>query len=166
MFNMAMNLVNDDYRALAEFRYQIRRFLTMSEEIARNGGLQPQQYLTLLMLRGLPPEKEPTLLTLAERLQIRHNSAVELANRLATRSLIRRFQSKNDSRKVLIRLTPKGAALIEKLVRKRFIQLHSSQPALVRALNQVLTRAKSKSTKLRLEGLAKTAAIRKRNIPG
>jgi DNA-binding MarR family transcriptional regulator len=141
-----MNLATDDYRALAEFRYQIRKFLTVSEEIARSGGLQPQQYLMLLVLRGLPVNNEPTLLTLAERLQIRHNSAVELANRLAKRGLIRRSRSRDDSRKVFIRLTAKGTALIEQLVRKRFIQLHSSQPELVRALDRVLARTKNKRT--------------------
>jgi len=139
-----MRLVIENYRALAEFRYQIRKFLAVSEEIARSGRLQPQQYMMLLTLRGLPEGKEPTLLVLAERLQIRHNSAVELANRLAQRGLIRRLRSENDSRKVLIRLTGKGAALIEKLVRKRFVQLHSSQPALVGALNQVLALTKNK----------------------
>jgi len=140
--DMVKNLVNEDYLALAEFRHQIRRFLIVSEEIARSAGLQPQQYTMLLTLRGLPEDKEPTIRVLAERLQIRHNSAVELANRLARRALVSRVRSKEDSRKVLIQLTPKGAALIEKLVRKRFAQLHSSQPALVEALNRVLDRTK------------------------
>ena len=142
---MTKNLVTEDYRALAEFRYQIRRFLTVSEEIARSAGLQPQQYTMLLTLRGLPADKEPTVRVLAERLQIRHNSAVELANRLARRALVSRVRSKDDSRKVLIQLTPKGAGLIEKLVRKRFAQLHSSQPALIDALNNVLARTKQEN---------------------
>jgi DNA-binding MarR family transcriptional regulator len=128
--------------ALPEFRYQIRRFLTVSEEIARSGGLQPQQYLMLLMLRGLSEDKEPTIRFLAERLQIRHNSAVELVNRLAKISLIMRVRSKEDSRKVLIQLTPKGLKLIEKLVKMRFAQLQSSQPELISALNGVLYRTK------------------------
>ena len=103
----------------------------------------------LLTLRGLPADKEPTVRVLAERLQIRHHSAVELANRLAKRSLVRRLRSKDDSRKVFIRLTSKGAALIENLVRKRFDQLHSSQPVLVAALHRVLTRTKNKEVKKR-----------------
>ena len=142
-----MSLDTEDYRALAEFRYQIRRFLAVGEEIAHSARLQPQQYTMLLMLRGLPAGQEPTILVLAERLQIRHNSAVELANRLAKGGLIRRDRSQSDSRKVLIQLTPKGVALIEKLVEKRFVQLHSSQPELVSALNRVLARTNNKSTK-------------------
>ena len=142
-----MRLVTEDYRALAEFRYQIRRFLSVSEEIARNGGLRPQQYILLLALRGLPAGKDPTIFVLAERLKIRHNSAVELVNRLVKRGLIRRLRSKSDSRKVLIRLTYKGAALIENLVEKRFVQLHSSQPELVEALNRVLVRSNNKGSR-------------------
>ncbi len=144
-----MRLITEDYQALAEFRYQIRKFLAASEQIARSGGLNPQQYMMLLALRGLPDGCEPAILVLAERLQIRHNSSVELANRLVKRGLIRRFRSKSDSRKVLIRLTRKGAALIEKLVQERFVQLHSSQPELVRALNGVLVRANSRGIKKR-----------------
>jgi DNA-binding MarR family transcriptional regulator len=135
-----MRLITEDYRALAEFRYEIRRFLAVSEEIAHSAKLRPQQYMMLLAIRGLPGDREPTIQALAERLQIRHNSAVELANRLAGRGLIRRSRSKNDCRKVLIQMTGKGARLIEKLVEKRFVQLHTSQPELVRALNRVLDR--------------------------
>ena len=135
-----MRLVTEDYQALAEFRYQIRKFLAVSENTARSGRLQPQQYMMLLALRGLPEGKEPTILVLAERLQIRHNTAVELINRLATRNLVRRYRSESDSRKACIQLTRKGEALLEKLVQERFDQLHSSQPELVRALNRVLAR--------------------------
>jgi DNA-binding MarR family transcriptional regulator len=144
-----MRLVTEDFRALAEFRHQVRRFLAVSEEIAYSGRLQPQQYMLLLALRGLPAGKEPTIFVLAERLQIRHNSAVELANRLAKRGLIRRLRSKSDSRMVLIRLTRKGTALIEKLVGKRFVQLHSSQPELIKALNRVLARTNNRGTQRR-----------------
>jgi len=141
-----MSMINEDYRALAEFRYQIRRFLAVSEEIAHGAKLRPQQYMMLLALRGLPKGKEPTVAALAERLKIRHNSAVELADRLARRGLVRRRRSESDCRKVFVELTGKGAALIEKLVEKRFVQLNSSQPALVRALNRVLARTNVRRT--------------------
>jgi DNA-binding MarR family transcriptional regulator len=144
---LSMRLITEDYQALAEFRYQIRRFLVVSEGIAHSGKLQPQQYMMLLALRGLPAEKEPTLLVLSERLQIRHNSAVELANRLARQGLIRRYRSKGDSRKVFLRLTTKGAGIIEKLVKNRYIELHSSQPELARALNQIIARTNKRNSK-------------------
>jgi DNA-binding MarR family transcriptional regulator len=140
-----MKLISEDYLALAEFRYQIRKFLVVSEQIARSAKLEPQQYMMLLALRGLPEEKEPNIIVLAERLQIKHNSAVELINRLAKRGLIRRSRSDSDSRKVLITLTAKGVSLIEKLVEQRFVQLQESQPELVRALHHVLARTNRKA---------------------
>jgi DNA-binding MarR family transcriptional regulator len=136
---MDTTITAEDYRALADFRYEIRKFLIVSERIARSAGLQPQQYMMLLALRGLPPDMEPTIVVLAERMQIRHNSAVELLNRLAKRGLVRRYRSKSDSRKMLIRLTSTGDALIEELVRRRFDELVSGQPVLVNALNRIIT---------------------------
>ncbi len=139
-----MTITADDYRALAEFRYEIRKFLIVSERIARGAGLQPQQYTMLLVLRGLPPNLEPNIVVLAERLQIRHNTAVELVNRLARRDLVRRYRSKNDSRKMLIQLTPAGDVLIEELVQRRFDELVSGQPVLVKALKRIITVARDR----------------------
>ena len=45
-----------NYRLMAEFRYQIRRFLRFSEDTARAGGLEPQQYQLMLALKGMPAE--------------------------------------------------------------------------------------------------------------
>jgi DNA-binding MarR family transcriptional regulator len=141
-----MRLITEDYRALSEFRYQIRKFLAASDAIARSGALQPQQYMMLLTLRGLPDGIEPTIAALAERLQIRHNSAVELVNRLAERGLVHRDRASSDSRKVFLQLTAKGASLIEKMVEKRFLELQASQPELIKALNRVLKRAQNKKS--------------------
>ena len=140
---MMKTISDEDYRALSEFRYEIRKFLMVSEKIARSHRLQPQQYMVLLTLRGLRPNQEPTIIFLAERLQIRHHSAVGLINRLAKRRFIRRCRSKADSRKTLIRLTSAGNALIEEVVRMRFVELASSQPMLLTALGRIVRIAKS-----------------------
>jgi len=58
-----------EYQALAQFRFLIRRYLNNSEKAARSVGLEPQQYMGLLALRGLPPDQDPTIRSLAERLQ-------------------------------------------------------------------------------------------------
>ena len=71
-----------DFQALAEFRYQIRRFLYFSEEAARRAGIEPQQHQLLLAIKGLPTALRPTIRTLAERMQLQHHSAVELIDRL------------------------------------------------------------------------------------
>ena len=152
---MDKTIATEDFRALAEFRYEIRKFLIVSEKVARSAGLQPQQYTMLLALRGLPADKEPTILVLAERLQVRHNTAVELVDRLVKRGFVRRHRSTSDSRKMIIRLTLAGSALIEKLVRRRFDELVSNQPVLVRALNRITTIARSRSARKTSPNLVK-----------
>ena len=71
-----------DYRGLADFRFEIRRFLNFSERLAHAAGVEPQQHQALLAIKGLPPHRVATIGVLAERLLIQHHSAVELANRL------------------------------------------------------------------------------------
>ena len=127
-------LRQSDYRALAEFRHRIRRFLIASEEAARKSGIEPQQYLCMLSLQGLPAGEAPTVGTVAERLLLRHHSAVELVDRLERRGLVRRARGELDRREVWIRLTPRGVRMLERLARKRFTELRASGPELVRAL--------------------------------
>jgi DNA-binding MarR family transcriptional regulator len=127
-----------DYRALADFRYQIRRYLNFSEQASRGAGLEPQQYLLLLTVRGLPDGAEATIRTLASRLLIRHHSAVELVDRLEKRGMVRRAQSKTDRRQVLVRLTPRGESALERLARQRLVELRSKGMALVRALDALI----------------------------
>src|SRR5512147_2140256 len=104
-----------NYKALAEFRYQIRRFLRFSEETARAAGLEPQQYQLMLALKGLPEGSRHRIGEVAERLQIQHHSTVELVDRLARRGLIRRRRGESDRREVLLELTPRGDKLLQEL---------------------------------------------------
>jgi DNA-binding MarR family transcriptional regulator len=127
-----------EFRALAEFRYQIRIFLNGSEEAARNADLEPQQYMLMLALRGLPAGVEPSIRELAERMQLRHHSVVELVDRLEKRLLLRRERAKADRRQVILHLTPRGERILTKLAKQRISELRTSAPALVRALTAVI----------------------------
>lgn len=104
-------------------------------------GLEPQQYMGLLALRGLPPDEEPTIRSLAERLQIQHHSAVELVDRMEKRGLFRRERSRRDRRQVHVYVTPRGEKLLSRLVRHRIAELRVSAPELTRALQTVLAAA-------------------------
>lgn len=130
-----------EYQALAQFRFLIRRYLNNSEKAARSVGLEPQQYMGLLALRGLPPDGEPTIRALAERLQIQHHSAVELVDRMEKRGLFRRERSRQDRRQVHLYVTPRGEKLLSRLVRHRIAELRVSAPELTRALQAVLAAA-------------------------
>jgi DNA-binding MarR family transcriptional regulator len=136
-----------DYRALAEFRFLIRSYVNHGEIAARSAGLEPQQYIGLLTMRGMPAGKESTISSLAERLQVRHHSAVELVDRMEKRGLCRREPSKTDRRLVLVRVTPRGDRLLNRLVRHRIAELRVTGPALARALSALLARAPAEGQK-------------------
>ena len=131
-------LAAGDYRALAEFRYQIRRFLRFSEQAARSAGLEPQQYQLLLALKGLPNESRRRIGEVAERLQIQHHSTVELVDRLARRGLVRRRRSEQDRREVLLELTARGEKILQELALHHRSELRESGPALIAALRKAL----------------------------
>ena len=122
------------YRQLAEFRYQIRRFLHFSEEAARQNGIEPQQHQLLLAIKGLPQGIRPTVTALSSRLCLRHHSTVELIDRLVEHGAIRRRDSKEDRREVLIELTAHGEHLLHKLSMLHWQELQNSGPAVSEAL--------------------------------
>jgi DNA-binding MarR family transcriptional regulator len=128
------NLSQDDYQALAAFRYQLRRFLRFSEQTARAAGLEPQQHQLLLVIRGMPAETKPSVGELAERLQLQHHSTVELIDRTVERGLLKRYRDTDDQRRVLIHLTRQGHNVLEQLSVLHRTELRSTGPALVQAL--------------------------------
>src|SRR3979490_3073323 len=103
-----MRIATSDYRALAALRYRIRLFLSEGDAAARRAGLEPQQYLLLLSVRGLPKGPKTTIQVLADRLMLKHNSTVGLIDRLETHGYLRRTQSRQDRRCVLVKLLPRG----------------------------------------------------------
>jgi DNA-binding MarR family transcriptional regulator len=132
-----------EFRALAEFRYRIRIYLNGSEEAARNAGLEPQQYMLMLALRGLPVGRNPSIRDLAERLQLRHHSVVELVDRLEERQFLRRERSRSDRRQVFVHLTPRGEKILTRLAKQRILELRTAAPALVRSLTAVIRSTQS-----------------------
>jgi DNA-binding MarR family transcriptional regulator len=128
----------DQYRDLAEFRRQIRKFLHFSEATAREHGIEPQQHQLLLAVHGLPDGVKPTIGEIASRLFIQHHSAVELVNRLEATGAITRVPGVEDKREVLIRLTQAGRGMLRRLAMDHRAELEGSGPELARALQTVL----------------------------
>jgi DNA-binding MarR family transcriptional regulator len=135
---MASEITTMEYRALAELRYLIRKFVGEGDAVARAAGLEPQQYLLLLALRGLPEREEATIRTLADRLALKHHSAVELIDRLEVHGYVRRSRSRDDRRRVLVALLPRGEKLLEQVARDRLGELRASGAALVKAISALL----------------------------
>ena len=131
----------DDYRGLGEFRYQIRRFVRFSEQVARAAGIEPQQHQLLLAIKGLPEGMRATISNLAERMQLQHHSTVELVDRLEERGLVERCRDEEDQRRVLVRLTQEGEEALNNLSRHTLTELRSIGPGLVSALNRLMNGA-------------------------
>lgn len=132
-----------DYQALAEFRYQIRRFLRFSERAVRAAGVEVGQYQLMLAIKGMPEEVRPRIRELANRLHIQHHSAVELINRLEAGGYVRRVRGQDDRREVLLALTPKGERVLGELAMHHHEELRSSAPGLAAALRRLMLRSKN-----------------------
>jgi DNA-binding MarR family transcriptional regulator len=125
-------------RKLAEFRYQVRRFLHISHVAAEEAGMRFQQYQMLQCVCGMPDGVEPTIAHVAARMFLKHNSTVELVDRTIAQGLLRRTGDPHDHRRILLRVTPEGERILASLGEFHTGQLEESGPELVRALNQVL----------------------------
>ncbi|MHB8503407.1 MAG: MarR family transcriptional regulator [Candidatus Acidiferrales bacterium] len=125
---------------MAELRYLIRHFLREGDAKARAVGLEPQQYLMLLAIRGLPEGSDATIQMLAERLALKHHSAVELIDRLETHGYVRRTRSRDDRRRVFVTLLPRGERFLEQVARNRISELRASGKTLVGAIEALLKR--------------------------
>jgi DNA-binding MarR family transcriptional regulator len=137
---MGSEIKTEQYRALAELRHQIRQFLSEGDRAARGAGLEPQQYLLLLMIRGLPDGMAATIRTLADRLTLKHHSVVELVDRLEGNGYVRRARARDDRRNVIVSLLPRGERMLEEVARQRINELRSNGHELVRAIDRLLDR--------------------------
>ena len=105
----------DEYEALADFRYALREFLHFSETAAAEAGLTPRQHQALLAIKGNPGGQPLGIGELARRLQLRHHSAVGLVDRLASLGFVVRRPGRPDRRRVLVVLTPGGRRVLDRL---------------------------------------------------
>jgi DNA-binding MarR family transcriptional regulator len=131
-------LTLSDYQALAEFRYRIRRYLHFSEQEVKKAGLERGQYQLMLAVKGMPATVRPRIRELANRMQIRHHSAVELVNRLEAGGFVHRTRAQDDRREVLLGLTQKGERVLGELALHHHDELRSAGPELVTALRRIM----------------------------
>lgn len=126
---------------LAGFRYELRRFLRFSELAAVAAGLQPQQHQLLLQVAGAAASTTVTIAFAAERLGLRHNSVVELADRSEREGLLVRISDAQDGRRVILRLTQKGKRILDRLSADHARELNELAPQLIMALEHVAAHA-------------------------
>lgn len=112
-----------DFETLADFRYQIRRFLRFSEQVTRKAGITPLQYLMLLNIKGYPGREWATIGEIAERLQAQHHGVVALVSRCEKMGFVERRRSTEDRRRIEVRLLAKGEEYVERLANAHRVQL-------------------------------------------
>ena len=159
---MMAEITTGEYRALAELRYRIRHFLREGDAVARAMGLEPQQYLLLLAIRGLPEGEEATIRTLAERLALKHHSVVELTDRLETHGYVKRARGRDDRRRVLVTLLPRGERILAQVARHRISELRSTGHQLARAIGQLLQSERSTRSRKELRREKRRGSQRRR----
>ena len=124
-------------RTLADFRFEVRRFLHFSESAALDAGLQPQQHQLLLQVAGAASGASVTIAYVAERLGLKHNSAVELVDRSVREGLVQRSIDALDRRRTILHVTRKGRQLLDRLSDDHARELRERAPRLEKALNHL-----------------------------
>ncbi|HVU35906.1 MAG TPA: MarR family transcriptional regulator [Opitutaceae bacterium] len=134
MARTSVEITKRHYETLAAWRHALRLFLNFSHEAAHAAGIPPQQHQALLVIKGFPDREYATIGELAERLQLKHHSAVGLIDRMARRQIVRRHVSSEDRRRIEVRLTARGEALIQRLSAVHLRELRQLRPELQRLL--------------------------------
>ena len=124
-------------KSLAEFRFQMRKFLNFSEMASEHCGIPAQQYQLMQVIAAMPADQQASITYLAERMILRHNSTVELVDRAERAGLVRRDNDPTDLRRSLVQLTPQGVELLERLVAEHLRELEPLCEPLIRALHDL-----------------------------
>lgn len=130
-------------RKLAEFRYQLRKFLSYSEAVTEDAGISVQQYQLLQVIAAMPEGRGASISYLAERMMLRHNSTVELVDRAVRAGFVRRDSDEEDLRRSLVTLTPESGALLDRLVTAHIVEMGLRGPEIVAAIEGLLASAEA-----------------------
>ena len=124
-------------KSLAEFRFQMRKFLSFSEIASERYGIPAQQYQLMQVIAAMPEDQQASITYLAERMILRHNSTVELVDRAERAGLVRRENAPKDLRRSIVQLTPEGQKSLQRLVAEHLKELAPLCEPLIHALREL-----------------------------
>jgi DNA-binding MarR family transcriptional regulator len=124
-------------KSLAEFRYEMRKFMSFSEAAAERSGIATQQYQLMQVIAALPEGQHASISYLAERMILKHNSMVELVDRAERAGLVKREHDERDLRRSLVRITAEGEVILRKLLKEHFEELVPKCGALIESLQNL-----------------------------
>jgi DNA-binding MarR family transcriptional regulator len=110
-----------------------------------DAGLHPQQHQLLLQVAGAPNGTAVTIAYAAERLGLKHNSAVELVDRSEREGLLARSLDSSDRRRAILRVTRKGRQVLGRLSSEHARELNELGPRLAKSLRLIGRHAESAS---------------------
>jgi DNA-binding MarR family transcriptional regulator len=128
----------DRLHKLAEFRFQLRKFLRFSEIAAEAAGISVQQYQMLQVIAAMPEGQGASISYLADRMILRHNSAVELVDRAVRAGMVRRESDDEDLRRSIVKLMPEGEKVLGQLIPLHLHELDLRGRDLITALEVLL----------------------------
>ena len=121
---------------LAEYRFRVRGFLAFSETAAEAAGMTAQQY-QMLQVVATAEGDACSIAGLAQRLLLKHHSAVELVDRGERAGLVRRVEDAADQRRWRVEMTAKGRAMLERLVGEHLGYLREHGAEMISTLRRV-----------------------------
>ena len=124
-------------QSLAEFRFQMRKFLSFSEIASDRCGIPAQQYQLMQVIAAMPKNEQASITYLAERMILRHNSTVELVDRAERAGLVQRASDPTDMRRSLVQLTPAGQVILDRLIAEHLNELVPRCEPLIHALRDL-----------------------------
>jgi DNA-binding MarR family transcriptional regulator len=127
----------EQLKSLAEFRFQMRKFLSFSEMASERCGIGAQQYQLMQVIAAMPEDQQASITYLSERMILRHNSTVELVDRAERSGLVRREHDEKDLRRSLVQLTPQGETVLKRLVAEHLSELAPRAEHLIAALRML-----------------------------
>ena len=125
---MTDHLDDEDYRALADIRFELRRFMRFSEVAAKEAGIRPQHHQALLAIRGAGGHM--LVGSLAEKLMLRPHTTTELVDRMVHHGLVARAPGLGEQRQVDVMISDKGVALLTSLSTEHRSELRRIRPLL------------------------------------
>ena len=134
---MDVGKTQSSLKSLAEFRFQMRKFLSFSEMASERCGIPAQQYQLMQVIAAMPEGQQASITYLAERMILRHNSTVELVDRAERAGLVRRESDPKDMRRSLVQLTAQGQEIVERLVAEHLRELSPLCDVLIHALREL-----------------------------
>ena len=134
---MDVGKTQSSLKSLAEFRFQMRKFLNFSEMASERCGIPAQQYQLMQVIAAMPEGQQASITYLAERMILRHNSTVELVDRAERAGLVRRESDPKDMRRSLVQLTAQGQEIVERLVAEHLRELSPLCDVLIHALREL-----------------------------